>query len=254
MDLQLKGKSAVVTAASKGIGRAIALRLAGEGVNVAICARGEDALRATETELRQTGVQVLARVCDVGQTDALDGFLDAAQKTLGSVDILVNNASGFGMSDDEESWTASVNVDLLASVRATRKVTPWMASSGGGSIIHIASVSGMQVFFGGSGTAYAAVKAALISHSKSSAESLAAQKIRVNAIAPGSIEFPGGIWERVKVGNRPFYDAVLGGIPWGRMGRPEEVADAVVFLASPRASWITGVCLAVDGGQHKGNF
>jgi 3-oxoacyl-[acyl-carrier protein] reductase len=158
------------------------------------------------------------------------------------------------MSDDEESWTASVNVDLLASVRATRKVTPWMASSGGGSIIHIASVSGMQVFFGGSGTAYAAVKAALISHSKSSAEALAAQKIRVNAIAPGSIEFPGGIWERVKVGNRPFYDAVLGGIPWGRMGRPEEVADAVVFLASPRASWITGVCLAVDGGQHKGNF
>jgi NAD(P)-dependent dehydrogenase (short-subunit alcohol dehydrogenase family) len=253
MDLQLKGKTAVVTAASKGIGRAIALRLAGEGVNVAICARGEGALRETEAQLRQTGVSVLARVCDVGDAAALEGFLGAARQTFGRVDILVNNASGFGMADDDASWMAGVNVDLLASVRATRIVTPWMASSGGGSIIHISSISGMEVFFGGSGAAYASVKAALISHSKSLAEALAPQKIRVNAIAPGSIEFPGGIWDRVKGSNRPFYDAVLGGIPWGRMGTPEEVADAVIFLSSPRASWITGVCLAVDGGQHKGN-
>jgi 3-oxoacyl-[acyl-carrier protein] reductase len=254
MDLQLKGKNAVVTAASKGIGRAIALRLAGEGVNVAICARGEAALRDTEAQLRQTGVTVLARVCDVAQADALERFLTDARQTLGSIDMLVNNASGFGLSDEEDAWQASVNVDLLAAVRATRTVTPWMASAGGGSIIHIASVSGMEVFFGGSGAAYAAAKAALISYSKSMAEALATQKIRVNAIAPGSIEFPGGIWDRVKGGNRSMYDAVLGGIPWGRMGRPEEVADAVVFLASSRASWITGVCLAVDGGQHKGNF
>lgn len=253
MDLQLKGKAAIVTGASKGIGKAIAQRLAGEGVNLAICARGEEALHATEAELRQTGVKVLARACDVGQADALDGFLDAAKKALGTVDILVNNASGFGLSDDETSWTAGVNVDLLAAVRATRTVAPLMASSGGGSVIHIASVAGMEVFFGGSGAAYAAVKAALISHSKNMAEALAPKKIRVNAVAPGSIEFPGGMWEQVKGGNRPFYDAVLSGIPWGRMGKPEDVADAVVFLASPRASWITGVCLAVDGGQHKGN-
>jgi 3-oxoacyl-[acyl-carrier protein] reductase len=254
MDLQLKGKAAIVTAASKGIGKAIAQRLAAEGVNLAICARGEDALRATEAELRQTGVKVFAQVSDVGQPEALDGFLNAAKTTLGTVDILVNNASGFGMSDDDASWMAGVNVDLLAAVRASRTVTPWMASSGGGAIIHIASISGMQVFFGGSGAAYSAVKAALISHSKSQAEALAPQKIRVNAVAPGSIEFPGGIWDRVKGSNRPFYDAVLGGIPWGRMGRPDEVADAVVFLASPRASWITGVCLSIDGGQHKGLF
>jgi 3-oxoacyl-[acyl-carrier protein] reductase len=254
MDLQLKGKAAVVTAASKGIGKAIALRLAGEGVNVAICARGEDALRSTEAELRQTGVKVFAAVCDVGQAEVLERFLGDARQALGGVDILVNNASAFGLADDEATWQASVNVDLLAAVRATRTVTPWMASSGGGSIIHIASVSGMEVFFGGSGAAYASVKAALISYSKSTAEALAPQKIRVNAIAPGSIEFPGGIWDRVKGGNRPVYDAVLGGIPWRRLGRPEEVADAVVFLASPRASWITGVCLAVDGGQHKGNL
>src|SRR5262245_44825611 len=162
MDLQLKGKNAVVTAASKGIGRAIALRLAGEGVNVAICARGEAALRATEQELRQTGVNVLARLCDVGDATALEGFLAESRQTFGRIDILVNNASGFGMSDDDVSWMAGVNVDLLASVRATRIVTPWMATAGGGSIVHISSIAGME----GTGTPapYSAVKAALISH------------------------------------------------------------------------------------------
>jgi 3-oxoacyl-[acyl-carrier protein] reductase len=252
MDLQLKGKNAVVTAASKGIGRAIAMRMAGEGVNVAICARGESSLRAAEGELRQTGINVLARVCDVGDAAALVGFLGEARQTLGRIDILVNNASGFGMSDDDSGWMAGVNVDLLGGVRATRVVTPWMADAGGGSIVHISSIAGMEST--GSPAAYSAVKAALISHAKTMAASLAAQKIRVNVISPGSIEFPGGIWDRLKQGNRPFYDTVLGTIPWGRLGTPEEVADAVVFLSSPRASWITGVCLAVDGGQHKGNF
>jgi 3-oxoacyl-[acyl-carrier protein] reductase len=252
MDLQLKGKNAVVTAASKGIGRAIALRLAGEGVNVAICARGEAALGKTDAELRQTGVKVFAQVCDVGQADALERFLDAARQTLGGADILVNNASAFGLADDEPTWAASINVDLLASVRATRVVTPWMAASGGGSIVHISSVAALEAW--GLPSAYAPVKAALISHSKAMAVALAPQKIRVNVVAPGSIEFPGGIWDQVKQGNRPFYDTILATIPWGRMGTPEEVADAVVFLASPRASWITGVCLSVDGSQHKGNL
>jgi 3-oxoacyl-[acyl-carrier protein] reductase len=252
MDLQLKGKNAVVTAASKGIGRAIARRLAGEGVSVAICARGEAALRETETELRQTGVKVFARACDVGEADALERFLDAARQALGGVGILVNNASAFGLADDEATWTASLNIDLLASVRATRIVTPWMAASGGGSIVHISSIAGLEAW--GSPSAYSPVKAALISHSKTMAVALAPQKIRVNVVAPGSIEFPGGVWDRVKQGNRPFYDTVLASIPWGRMGTPEEVADAVVFLASPRASWITGVCLSVDGSQHKGNL
>jgi 3-oxoacyl-[acyl-carrier protein] reductase len=252
MDLKLKGKNAVVTAASKGIGRAIAMQLAGEGANVAICARGEAALRATEGELRQTGVNVLASVCDVAEADAFERFLTDARQRLGGVDLLVHNASGFGLSDDEEAWQASVNVDLLPTARATRIVTPWMAAAGGGSIVHISSVAALEAF--GSAAAYSAVKAALISHSKTMAVTLAPQNIRVNVVAPGSTEFPGGMWERVKHSNRPFYDAVLGTIPSGRLGTPEEVADAVVFLLSPRASWITGVCLVVDGGQHKGNF
>jgi 3-oxoacyl-[acyl-carrier protein] reductase len=252
MDLQLKGKAAIVTAASKGIGRSIALRLADEGANLAICARGEDALRATETELRQAGVKVFACVCDIGRQEALDAFLDEAHGALGGVDVLINNASGFGMTDDEAGWQASIDVDLMGTVRATRKVMPWMAASGGGSIVHISSIAALEA--GGSPAPYAAVKAALISHSKTMAVALAPQRIRVNVVAPGSIEFPDGIWDRIKQNRRATYDTVFATIPWGRMGGPDEVADAVVFLASPRASWITGVCLSVDGGQHKGNL
>jgi 3-oxoacyl-[acyl-carrier protein] reductase len=251
MDLGLRGKSAVVVGASRGLGRAIALRLAEEGANVAICARGEAALKATEIELRGNGVAVCARVCDAGSADALDGFLDAVRNELGSVDILVNNTSAFGLSDDEAGWRASLNVDIMAAVRASQKVIPWMAASGGGAIVHIASISGLEA---GSPPAYAAAKAALISHSKTLAVALAPQRIRVNAVAPGAIEFAGGVWDQMKRTNRPFYDSTLGTIPWGRMGTPAEVADAVVFLVSSRATWITGVCLAVDGGQHKGNL
>jgi len=231
--------------------RASALRLAEEGANVAICARGEPALREAEAELRSRGVKVHAAVCDVGNPEALDGFLEAARKSLGQVDILVNNASAFGFADDPAGWQSSLNVDLMAAVRATWKVVPWMTNARSGSIVHITSISGLEA---GSPPAYAAAKAALISHAKTLAVALAPQGIRVNAVAPGSIEFPGGAWDRVKQGNRAFYDQVFQTIPSGRMGKPEEVADVVAFLVSDRARWITGACLAVDGGQHKANL
>jgi 3-oxoacyl-[acyl-carrier protein] reductase len=252
MDLGLRGKSAVVTGASKGIGRAIALRLADEGAGVAICARGEPALREVETELRTRSVPVYAAVCDVGNAEALDGFLDAARASLGRLDILVSNPSGLSFADDEAAWQSSVNVDLMAAVRASWKVTPWMAASDGGAIIHISSIAGLEAL--GFPPAYCAAKAALVSHAKSLAVALASQKIRVNTVAPGSIEFAGGLWEQAKHSDPNFYGAVLKTIPWGRMGTPEEVADVVAFLASERASWITGVCIAVDGAQHKGNL
>ena len=252
MDLGLRGKAAVVTGASKGIGRAIALRLAEEGAGVAICARGEPALREAEAELRTRSVPVYAAVCDVGDPRALDGFLDAARVNLKRLDILVNNPSGLSFTDDQAAWQSSFNVDVMAAVRASWKVVPWMAGGDGGAIVHISSIAGLEAL--GFPPAYCAAKAALVSHAKSLAVALAPQKIRVNTVAPGSIEFVGGLWEQAKQGNPDFYNAVLRTIPWGRMGTPEEVADVVAFLASERASWITGACLAVDGGQHKGNL
>jgi 3-oxoacyl-[acyl-carrier protein] reductase len=251
MDLGLRGKCAVVTGGSKGIGRAIALGLADEGAHVAICARGADSLREAERALQARGVQVLAKVCDVGDPVALDAFLESARRALGGVDILINNASALAFADDEAGWRLNLNVDLLAAVRAGWKVVPWMANSGGGCIVHISSGSGLE---GGSPPAYAAAKAALISHSKTLAVALAPQKIRVNVVAPGSIEFADGLWDTMKRKDPTLYASVLGSIPWARLGRPEEVADAVVFLVSDRASWVTGVCLGVDGGQRKANL
>jgi len=251
MDLGLKGKGVVVTGASRGIGRATALEFAREGANLAICARGQEALEKTRSELASQGVQVYAQVCDVSDGVALNMFLESAKSTLGRIDVLINNPSGFGTSDDEAGWATSFSVDIMASVRASWKVVPWMEERGGGAIVHISSRSGMEA---GWPPAYAAAKAALISHAKTLANSLAPKGIRVNCVAPGSIEFPGGAWDRVKQRNPQRYEAIRSSIPFGRLGTAEEVAAAVVFLSSSRASWISGATLAVDGVQYKGNL
>lgn len=251
MDLGLRGKVVVITGASKGIGRSIALAFAAEGADVALCARGEEALLKTADELRAAGIRVHAAPCDVAQAAALDAFLEGARRALGRVDVLVNNASGAGYTDDEEGFRACLDVDLMASVRATWKVAPWMAEAGGGAIIHISSVSGLQVT---SAPGYGAAKAALHSHAKNMAVALAPKNIRVNAVAPGSINFPGGFWDRMHRDDPARYDAVVAASPFKRHGRPEEVADAVVYLASARASWISGITVVVDGAQHKGIY
>ena len=252
MDLGLKGKNVIVTGGSRGIGRSTALGFAAEGANVAICARNAETLEQARAEIASHGVTAFARSCDVGDAEGLTAFLQAANDALGGIDVLVNNPSGFGMADDDAGWAAGFNVDMMAAVRASWQVVPWMEARGGGVIVHIASISGME----GSTRSipYAAVKAAMISHSKSLALSLASKNIRVNCVSPGSVEFPGGVWEQRKLEGSPIYEVTRQGIPFKRMGRPEEMTAAVVFCASAPASWLIGVNLPVDGGQHRGNL
>lgn len=251
MNLQLKGKNAIITGSSKGIGKSIALNLAQEGVNIAICARGAEALLQTKEELEEMGVEVIALTCDVGNPKQLDELLDKVKHHFGTIDILINNVSALSLGDDFKDWETSINVDLLGSVRASRKVIPWMLEAGSGNILFISSGSGLEA---GSPPAYAAVKAGIISYSKTIAIQLAPKNIRVNTLAPGSVEFSGGLWELTKEQNRTFYDMVLNTIPSGRMGTPDEVGKVATFMVSPCASWVLGTCLSVDGGQHKANL
>ncbi len=249
MQLDLNGRNAVIAGGSRGIGRSIALAFARAGANVSICARGESALRATEAELRQCGHTVHAATCDLADGPALTKYIETAAQALGGIDVLVNNASGFGLSDDEAGWAASIHVDLMAPVRASRAALPHLAKSQG-SIIHISSISGLQP--SARTPPYGAVKAALIQLTLSQAALLADKRIRVNCIAPGSIEFPGGTWDRRKTANPQLYNATLERIGFGRFGTPEEIANVALFLASSAASWVTGQTIAVDGGQMLG--
>lgn len=249
MILDLKGRNAIVTGGSRGIGRSIALVFARAGANVSICARGETALRATERELGLCGHKVHAAICDLADGPAVEHYIVAAAQALGGIDILVNNASGFGLSDDEAGWSASINVDLMAPVRACRAALPYLEKSRG-SIIHISSTAGLHP--SARTPPYGAVKAALIQLTLSQAAALAAKHIRVNCIAPGSIEFPGGSWERRKTSDPKLYNSVLSRIRFGRLGTPEEIANVALFLASSAASWVTGQTIAVDGGQMLG--
>lgn len=251
MDLGLRGRNCVVLGGSRGIGRSIALGLASEGANVAICARNEGPLRAVEAEIAAKGVRASAHACDVADPASLVTFLDTSRRELGSVDVLVHNASALAIGPELSDWEASLQVDLMAAVRAADHVMPWMEESGGGAILFVSSISGLEADpspdFG-----YTAAKAALIAHAKKLGVIHASRGIRVNAIAPGSIEFPGGVWSSIKGHQPELYESVRASIPWGRLGTPEEVANVAVFLVSPSAAWIAGECLSVDGAQHRG--
>ena len=253
MDLDLRGRVAVVTGASRGIGRATALTFAEQGANLAICARGEDGLDATLADLRALGVQVFGQVADVTQAAALQGFVEATEAALGRIDILVNNVGGSrgkGLLDStDEEWIGTFDLNLFHAVRASRAVIPAMRRQGSGSIVTISSISGYKA---APGSQYGTAKAAEIFLSGALAIELGPYNIRANTISPGSILFPGGGWaeyrERDPEGFRCFESEEFVS---GRLGTAEEVARVVVFVASPAASWINGANIAVDGGQQR---
>ena len=247
MNIDLAGKRAIVAGGSRGIGRAIALAFADSGAGVSICARGPERLAATREEIARHGRKAHSAVCDLADAAAIPGYIEDAAAALGGIDILVNNASGFGASDDETGWAVSVSVDLMATVRAIRTALPHLEKSGSGAILNISSISGLRAT--PRTPPYAAVKAAVVNYTLTEAAALARRGIRVNCIAPGSIEFPGGTWERARLNNPDLYGRILRSIPFGRLGKPEEVAQVALFLCSPLAGWVTGQTIAVDGGQ-----
>jgi 3-oxoacyl-[acyl-carrier protein] reductase len=247
MQVSLAGKRVVVAGGSRGIGRAIALGCADAGASVSICARGAAALEATRADLAAIGGTVHAASCDLSDRAAIETYIAAAASAMGGIDVLVNNATGYGPSDDEASWEASLSVDLMAAVRASQIALPYLRKSDSASIINISSGSGLNP--SPRNPSYGAAKAAVIHYTRTQAAALARSGIRVNCVAPGSIEFPGGTWDDRKQNAPDLYNATLAACPMGRMGKPEEVADVVVFLASNHAGWITAQIIGVNGGQ-----
>jgi 3-oxoacyl-[acyl-carrier protein] reductase len=255
MQVDFTGKRVIVCGGSRGIGRSIALAFAQAGAGVSICARGAPALEAARGEIAACGVTAHAAPCDLGKAEAIARYIPEAAAALGGIDVLVNNASGFGSTDDEAGWAAGIAVDLMATVRASHAAVPFLekapARNGfAGNIVNISSIAGYRA---STRTApYAAVKAAVISYTSSQALTLARKGIRVNCVAPGSIEFPGGTWEQRKTTDPALYGRILKSIPFGRLGHPEEMASVVLFLASDLAAWVTGQTIVADGGQLLG--
>lgn len=255
MDLELKDKVAVITGASRGIGFGIAQGLAAEGCRLVVCARNEERLQQAVAVLRTGGREVEPVCADITAAGTPALLCDRALERFGRIDVLVNNAGGNKRAPfaetTEADWEAVLDVNLRAHIRVTRAVIPHMKKSGSGVILFISSIFGRES--GGPGLAiYNTTKAALNSLSKIMAAELAPQGIRVNAVAPGSIRFPGGSWDRrCQTDPEGMAEFIRREMPLGRFGTVEEVANVVTFLASDRASLVTGTCINVDGCQSR---
>lgn len=257
MDLQLAGKLALVSGGSRGIGRSIALALAREGCRVAVVARGREGLERVLPELTAASSNPagdhVAIVADVATREGAEQAVAEAAETLGGLDIAVANVGKSGQRHcrdmDDADFAYSLDINLWSTARVCQRAVPHLRDRGGGAIVMISSVWGKEA---GGAPGYNVAKAAVISLAKAMARDYAADNIRVNSVAPGSILFPGGGWERrMKQDPERIAAFVARELPFGRFGTPEEVADVVAFLCSPRARWVSGTCVTVDGCQTR---
>jgi 3-oxoacyl-[acyl-carrier protein] reductase len=250
MDLGLKGRRALVTGGSKGIGRRIAEVFAEEGADVSICARHADEVAATAEALAKHGTTVLGSAVDVADGEALAGWVADSAERLGGVDIVVANVSALAIPDTPENWQAGFDVDMMHTVRLVNAAMPHLERSEGGSIVTVSSVSGREVDFAAG--PYGTFKAALIHYTQGLAYQLAGKGIRANSVSPGNVYFPGGVWDNIEQNLPDLYGMALGLNPTGRMATPEEIARTVVFVASPAVPFMSGTNVVVDGALTRG--
>jgi 3-oxoacyl-[acyl-carrier protein] reductase len=249
MDLGLKGKKALITGGTKGIGRAVADIFADEGADVAICARNADDIKAAVAAIAAKGVTAWGDALDVADPAAVTKWVADAGVKLGGIDILVANVSALAVGDTAETWDKTFRVDMMHTVTAAQAAVPFLERSKAGAIVVISSVSGFEVDFAAG--SYGAIKAALIHYAKGLSQQLIKKGIRVNTVSPGNTYFDGGIWQNIERNVPDLYKTALAMNPTGRMATPEEIARGVVFVASPAASFITGTNLVIDGALTK---
>jgi 3-oxoacyl-[acyl-carrier protein] reductase len=245
MDLGLKGKRALVTGGSKGIGRAIAETFAAEGADVSICARNAEEVTSTVAALKKKGVRAFGRGLDVADAAALNGWIAASAGELGGIDALVCNVSALAVGDSPETWEKAFRTDMMHTVNAVTAAVPYLEKSKSASIVLISSVSGFEVDFAAG--SYGALKAALIHYAKGLSRQLVGKGIRVNCVSPGNTYFDGGIWQTIEKNMPDLFASTLKVNPTGKFGTPDEVANGVVFISSPAASRISGANLVIDG-------
>jgi NAD(P)-dependent dehydrogenase (short-subunit alcohol dehydrogenase family) len=247
MDLGLTGKRFAVTGGTRGIGRAVVEGLIAEGAKVAFCARTSEDVAQAQREL---GGAALGSAVDVGATATLGAWVDATADTFGGLDGVVANVSALAIPESADNWRTSFEVDLMGTVSLVDAALPYLEASGAGSIVTISSVSGREVDFAAG--PYGTMKAAIIHYTQGLAYQLAGKGVRANTVSPGNTYFPGGVWPSIEQNNPELFEAALALNPTGRMATPREVANAVVFLSSGAASFITGTNLLVDGALTRG--
>jgi NAD(P)-dependent dehydrogenase (short-subunit alcohol dehydrogenase family) len=250
MDLQLAGLRALVTGGTKGIGRAIVEGLLAEGVDVAFCARTESDVKATVEALADSGPRVLGETLNVADGPALTSWVGRVAEEFGGLDIVVCNVSAIAIGHDEATWQTNYDVDLMHTVRVVNAALPHLERSDSGNVVVVSSVSAREIDF--ASAAYGATKAALVHYTQGLAFEFAPKGIRANCVSPGNTSFPGGVWDQLSQNDPAFYETALALNPTGRMGKPEEMAYAVTMLASPRASFISGTNVVVDGALTRG--